>query len=324
MMPGAATISKFPQQFDWVPAVEGGARLGTYRHFVVCGLGGSQLGAMLIHAYGPRPTIAMHRDYGLPDIPESSRNDTLIILSSYSGTTEETLDSARVAVSRGLAAAAISMGGKLIPFAKEHGLPHVIIPDTGLQPRLAVGFSMLAISKLMQDDALEAQIRGAGKSVDVSVTSGEGERLAKELQGSVPLIYTSRANGALGYVWKIKINETSKIPAFCNVIPEMNHNEINGLDPVETTRPLVAKMHALFIEDASDELRNQKRMSVACEIFAERGVPVSRVVLQGEGFLKAFNSYVMSDWVSYALAAHYGVPDEATPLIAEFKKRIAS
>jgi len=322
-MPGENTISKFTQQFAWEPVVVSGDALRAYRHFIVCGVGGSQLGAMLIKHYGPEPKIILHRDYGLPKLTPEMERDSLIILSSYSGTTEETLDSGKEALARGLNIAALSTGGELIAFAREHKLASIVIPDTGLQPRLATGYSMLAMAKIFGDSALLSRIREAGKSIDVRASQAEGARLAEALWGKVPLIYTSRANGPLGYVWKIKINETSKIPAFANVIPEMCHNEINGLDPVDSTRPLIANMHVVMVEDASDVPRNQKRMRVASDIFKERGIPLSHVALTGKDFAKVFNSYVMSDWVSYALAAHYGVPDEATPLITEFKKRIA-
>src|SRR3989344_4896312 len=324
MTAGETTISKFPQQFSWEPVVEQGEKLSTYKQIVVCGVGGSQLGPMLIKSYGSHPELVLHRDYSLPDISEETRKETLVVLSSYSGTTEETLDSGREAVAIGLPAAAISTGGELIPFARQHGLPHIVIPDTGLQPRLATGFSMLAIARIIGDHDLVKRIQAAGGAIEVDSTREEGLRLAETLYGRVPLIYTSRRNEAIGYIWKIKINETSKIPAFANMIPELCHNEINGLDLVETTRSLSGSMHVVMLEDESDEPRNRKRMQVASDIFKERGIPVSHVALQGEGFAKALNSSVMADWVSYALAAHYGVPDEATPLITEFKKRIAS
>src|SRR3989344_1360889 len=323
-MAGEATISKFSQQFSWEPEVENGEKLSTYKQFVVCGVGGSQLGPMFIKNYAPHPEIVLHRDYGLPQLSEERKNETLVILSSYSRTTEETLSSAQEALSRGFPTAAISTGGDLIAFAKQHGLPYIEIPDTGLQPRLATGFSMLAIARIMGDSGLMQRIQEAGKVIDVNATREMGVRLAGDLRGKVPLIYTSRSNEPVGYIWKIKINETSKIPAFSNMVPEMCHNEINGLDAVDSTRPLLANMHVIMMEDESDEPHNRKRMQVASEIFKERGIPASHVALMGQSFTKVLNASVMADWVSYALAAYYGVPDEATPLITEFKKRIAS
>lgn len=323
-MAGENTIARVPEQFDWVPEVVHGESLREHNSFVICGMGGSQLAPMHIKQYGPEPSMLLHRDYGLPDMSEEMERQALVILSSYSGTTEETLDSGREALATGLSIAAVSTGGKLIEFAREHALPHVVIPETGLQPRLAVGYSMLAIARLMGDAALESRIRVAGQGLKVEARKDEGLRLAESLQGKVPLAYSSRANEPIAYIWKIKLNETSKIPAFFNVFPELCHNELNGLDVVDSTRALSANLHVLMLEDESDEPRDQKRMKVAGEIFEERGIPVSRIALRGAGFAKALDAAVLADWISYALAAYYGVPDEATPLIAEFKKRIAS
>jgi len=297
--------------------------LRAHSSFIVCGMGGSHLGAMHIKEYGPASDMLMHRDYGLPELSAETERQALVILSSYSGTTEEVLDSAVAALAKGLPIAAVSTGGKLIDFAREHALPHVIIPETGLQPRLAIGYSMLAVARLMGDLGLESRIRESGKRLDVNARKEEGLRLAEVLKGKVPLVYSSRANEPISYIWKIKFNETSKIPAFYNVFPELCHNEINGLDPNETSS-LRSNLHILMLEDENDDLRNRKRMKVSGDIFEERGIPVSRVALKGEGFIKALDAAILADWISYALAAYYGVPDEQTPLIAEFKKRIAS
>lgn len=324
------TIRRFPEQFDWDPVVEHHEMLGAYRHFIVCGVGGSQLGSSLIRSYGlpaqagPRSTMIIHRDYGLPDLPEGTLHDALVILSSYSGTTEETLDAGTKALARGLSIAAITTGGKLLAFARQHGLPHIVMPDRGLEPRLATGLSMLSLARLMGDRPLEESIRTAGKKAEPAADEIEGARLAGILHGKVPLMYTSARNAALGYVWKIKLNETGKIPAFCNVVPEMCHNELCGMDVVAATRPLSANMHALFLEDEDDHPRNRLRMRVAGEILEERGIPVEKVQLEGYGFEKAFRSSLLADWVSLSLARHYGVPDAATPLIADFKRRIAT
>ncbi len=322
-MAGEQTISRFTEQFDWEPVVLNSDALKAYASFIVCGMGGSQLGPMHIQQFAPKPEMILHKDYGLPDMTAAMEKQSLVILSSYSGTTEETLDSGRMALAHGLPIAAVSTGGTLIDFAREHALPYVVLPDTGLQPRLAFGYSLLAIARLMADTSLEARIRESGKKLNVQVRKDEALSLARALYGKVPLIYTSRANAPIGYIWKIKMNETAKVPAFSNMFPEMCHNEINGLDPQETSS-LRANMSIIMLTDALDDPRNQKRMQVAAGIFIERGISVLQVMLKGEGFAKALDAAIFADWISYALAAHYGVPDEATPLITEFKKRIAA
>lgn len=316
------TIHRFPEQFAWEPVVEHNDVLRAYKHFVICGMGGSQLGAMLIESYAPATNLVLHKDYGLPRLSAEMAEDALFILSSHSGTTEETLDAGRAALAEGRSIAAISTGGKLIEFAREHALPHIVIPDTGLQPRLATGYSMLALARLMRDQELEQRIRVSGAQLDPLSFREEGIKIAGLLKGRIPLFYTSTSNMPLGYIWKIKMNETAKSPAFCNVVPEMCHNELCGMDVAEGTKAISANLHAVFLEDDSDHERNKKRMDIAGAILEERGIPVMHIKLGGDSFGKAFASGLLADWVSYTLAQTYGVPDEATPLIADFKARM--
>lgn len=316
------TLARLPEQFDWQPELVHPEVLRPHKHYIVCGMGGSHLGAWLIKQFAPMPNLTIHRDYGLPDIAHEMYDDALVILSSYSGTTEEVLDSARVALEHGLPMAAISTGGKLIEFAREHAIPHIVIPETGLEPRLAIGFAALGIARLMQNASLEDAIRTGGRLLDVSGAEAGGTALGSRLLGKVPLIYASNTNLPIAFIWKIKCNENAKIPAFCNVFPEMCHNELTGFDAVESTRPLIGTFHAIFLEDPVDHPRVQKRMQVAREMLEERGVAVDVVPLDQEGFAKAFRSAVFCDWATIVLADQYGVPNPETPMVAEFKHRI--
>jgi glucose/mannose-6-phosphate isomerase len=316
------TIRRFGEQFSWKPVVEHNESLRAYKYFIVSGMGGSHLGAWLIKKYGAQANIFIHRGYGLPDLPKEVLENALIILSSYSGTTEEVLDTARAALDRGLPMAAITKGGKLLEFAREHAISHVIIPNTDLEPRMAIGYSMLGLCALMKNTGLEDNIRAAGLATNPSVGETEGARIGSALQGKIPLMYASAANAPLAYIWKIKLNETSKIPAFCNVFPELCHNELSGFDSVDSTKALSSQMHAVFLDDEADLQRNKDRMRVAFEVLSEHGVPVIRVPLTGWGFEKAFDAALLADWVSLNLAKGYNVPNPETPLISDFKKRI--
>lgn len=318
------TLRRFGEQFAWTPEVQNSEHLGTQRNFVVAGMGGSHLGADLIKSYGTVTNLIIHRDYGLPSAPDGFMQDALLILSSYSGNTEETLDAGRIAQGLGLSIAAISTGGKLLDFAREHHYPYVQIPDTGLQPRMAIGFSMIGIARLMQNRELEEGVYAAGKRVDGLVGREEGKRLAEIFADKIPVFYSSEMNAPLAYIWKIKMNETGKSPAFYNVFPELCHNELTGFDVVDSTRALSANIKLAFLDDFSDHPRVRVRMQVAGEIFAERGLSVEKIPLAGKsGFEKAFNAALLADWVSMNLAKHYGVPDEAVPVVEDFKKRIS-
>jgi glucose/mannose-6-phosphate isomerase len=321
--PMEETLSRFREQFSWRPEVENALKLGSYHHFIVAGMGGSHLGAWLIKKHNPELDIIIHRNYGLPPIQEGNLRNTLFIASSFSGTTEETLDAAQAAVDRGMHVAAIATGGKLLEFAREKGLPFVTIPDSGLEPRMAIGYAMKGIAKLLGDPNLESAIREGGLSVEPVRGQAQGMAIAEKLIDKIPVIWSSSANAPLGFIWKIKFNETSKIPAFCNVMPELCHNEFTGFDVVDSTRAVSSKLHIIMLEDDKDHPRIQKRMRIAREMLEARGIPVERVTLEGEGFAKVFSAALLGDWVSLGLARHYKVPNPETPLIAEFKKKMA-
>ena len=153
-------------------------------------MGGSHLGARLLLRHNPMLNLSIHSDYGLPREPIERLHTALIVASSYSGETEETLDAAHRAVEAGLAVAVVTTGGALADFAREKSLPLILIPKGGIEPRMAVGASMLALARLMRNEALEKEIRETGMRIDVQRGQADGETLAGHLVGSIPIIYT--------------------------------------------------------------------------------------------------------------------------------------
>src|ERR1043166_4390517 len=105
------TLKRFGEQFNWHPIIENAQKLGAHGSFVVAGMGGSHLGAWLIQKFDPRLDLKIHRNYGFPVLTDPEIRNSLFIASSYSGTTEETLDSVKAAYEKGMHIAAISTGG---------------------------------------------------------------------------------------------------------------------------------------------------------------------------------------------------------------------
>lgn len=315
------TLGRFNEQFDWDPVIINESALGTFSSYLVSGMGGSHLGAWLIDRFGSGKDILIHRGYGLPAAHDLDRR--LCIASSYSGTTEETIDALDTALSAGLSSAVIAKGGALIERAHEKSIAHIVLPDAGLEPRMAIGYSMLALARLMQDRVLEDAIRSAGKAVDPHASKEAGAALAERLKGKIPLIWASHHNLPLAYIWKVKFNETSKIPCFCDYFPELSHNEFTGFDVQDSTRSLASQLVVVMLHDANDHPRIQKRMQLSSDMLGERGIGVEHVTLSGTGFAKAFDAALLADWAALPLALHYNVPNPETPLIAEFKKRMA-
>lgn len=317
-------IKKFNEQLRYEPAIQNAEKLGTHKKFAVIGMGGSALAADLLRVWNPKIDLVLHRDYGLPQLSDESWHDRLVIASSYSGNTEETIAGFEDAHARGLPLAAISVGGKLAARAKELGVPYVQLPDTGIQPRMALGFSFNALLALMDEKETLTAAHEVGTNFSGENCEAKGKEIAETLKNAVPIIYSSRANGPLAYVWKIVCNETGKIPAFVNVFPEMNHNELTGFDVAPTTWVLSANMHILMLHDSEDNPRIQKRMQVAARLLEEKGIKNSFVELKtGSPIIKIFSSVVTAFWTAYYLAKGYGVEPEAVPLVETFKKLIA-
>ena len=316
-------IKNFHKQFTYQPVVVHADKLTQKSKFVVGGMGGSHLAAGLLLANDPALDLFIHRDYGLPSL--SDAKDRLFIASSYSGNTEETIDFAVQAHKKGYAVATVSVGGKLLEFAQKNGLPHIVIPDTKIQPRSALGFSMNALAKLLGDEALLSELSGLSSKLLLEELKGKGEALAEALRSKVPVIYASTRNSAVAYNWKIKMNETGKIPAFYNVFPELNHNEMTGFDAISTTEGLSRKFHFILLTDSADHPKIGKRMHVCRKLYEDRGFPVTEVALAGDSTLeRIFSSLLVADWTAVNIAKIYGTEAEQVPMVEEFKKLVSS
>ena len=215
-------IRTFATQFNFDPEIRNIEHFSFMDSFVLCGMGGSHLAAGLLKMSNPNLDVYIHRDYGLPALSHKKFSSSLFIASSYSGNTEEVLDFAEQALQKNYAVAVVALAGKLIEFAKEHELPYIQLPDVGIQPRAALGFSLLALAKLTNNHELIADLRALSFHINPLGKEEEGRNFAEALDKKIPIIYSSQRNVALAYTWKITFNETAKIPAFYNILPELN------------------------------------------------------------------------------------------------------
>lgn len=316
-------IKAFTKQFSFRPEVNNAPKLKAKSKYIIIGMGGSHLAAGLLKSSYPILNISVYSDYGLPMLPEHDLRESLIILCSYSGDTEEVLFAAKEAKLRELDVAVISSGGALTEFAKEHYMPHVVIPETGIEPRMAVGFMMLALSRLMQNEMVEEDVRKFGSILDVDASVAEADILAQSVFGKIPVVYASNKNLALAYNWKIKFNETGKTPCFYNVFPELNHNEISSYD-VGGFKNGSENIFVILLSDEDDNDRIKVRFSITKDFLKEKNILFYEIKLKGESQIsKILNSIVMAEWVALKVASKLNMPDAKTPLISEFKKRLS-
>jgi glucose/mannose-6-phosphate isomerase len=311
------TITKLHTQFSYVPEVVNIDQLGVYKHYVVAGMGGSHLAAGILKMWKPGIEVYVHKSYDLPPFDESFLEESLCIASSYSGNTEEVLSFAEEALERGLPLAVIATGGALLALAQKHHLPYIQLPNDGVQPRCALGYSLIALATLTNEPGCVSDMHRLGETFRAVTYRTHGETLAEELGSKIPVIYSSLDTMPVAYNWKIKCNETGKIPAFYNIFPELNHNEMQGYDAVQ------APVHFIVLRDANDHPRIQKRMEVLSDMLRERGYGVSVVVLEGPTVLeKVFASLATADWMALAIAERGGQEPAAVPMIEAFKKRL--
>lgn len=316
-------ILDFHKQFEYQPKIENKSNLKKQKQFVVLGMGGSHLAADALRAYNPNIPVIIHSDYGLPAVSLEILKNSLVIASSYSGNTEEVIEGLESARKKKLSIAVIAVGGKLLELAKKYRLPYIQLPNTGIQPRSALGFSLMALLTLMDQKQALNEAKKLCKILKPKIIEKAGKGLAQKLQRQVPIVYTSENNRALAYNWKIKLNETGKIPAFYNVIPELNHNEMTGFDVAKTTTQLSNNFTFLFLTDSSDHPKNQKRMKIVEKLYKKRGLQTITLPLKGKTrFERMFTSLLLADWTAVHLAAVYGLESEQVPMVEEFKKLV--
>ena len=299
---------------------------------VVAGMGGSASGARLAAAViGPRlrRPFVVNDDYALPGW---AGPDTLVLCSSYSGATEETLSAYDDATARRARLLVATTGGPLAERARRDGVPVIPMPG-GFQPRAAVGYSLVV--------ALEAAaVAGAAPSLRDEVEAaaslaqglakqwgpdgpddGEAKTLSRRLHGTVPVIAGAELAAAAAYRWKCQVNENAGLPAFASSLPEADHNEIVGWPAAQE----LGRFSAVVLEDPGAHPRNALRAELTAAA-AEAGTDVvERVAAHGETRTERVVSLVLlGDLVSLYLAVLRGKDPATVAPIDALKQGMAS
>lgn len=315
-------------------------RQAASNRIAIFGLGGSAIGGDLLRSYAAATpgadhlNISVHRGYTAPAWLDG---DTNTVFSSYSGETEETLsafDDARKKSDRGLV---ITTGGTLGKKGVTFGMPIINIPP-GYQPRCAIAYSFFPLLlATARSGAMDTRgTRANNKGIKELLTIVEARRddyaskaaknpalaLAKKLQNTIPVIYS--ANERMDVVnlrWRGQLQENAKQMAFGNVLPEMNHNEINGWQHPKT---LTKHASVILMRDADDHARVKLRFSALDEIVKKHVKQV--ITVEGEGttlMARMFSAIYFGDWVSWHLAVLNGVDPSPVPVIQSLKAVLA-
>ena len=295
---------------------------GTFKNVIICGVGGSALPADILNALVvSKIPISIHRDYNLPT---SANEDSLIVCISYSGNTEETLSALQESITKNITVIGIATGGKIEKICLDNNIALVKIP-AGIQPRSATGYLFSALATVLANcgiiDDISSDILNTSEELEKinNILEKEGKVLAKKLVKKMPIVYASNNLQALAKIWKIKFNENSKIPAFHNFFPELNHNEMVGYTNVKKT----SNLHVLIIKDKDDHPRTVKRMDLLSLLLKEKNIKTDFIeTKEGTLMFRVFSNLLLGDWTSYYLAISNKTDPTPVVMVEEFKQML--
>lgn len=295
---------------------------GNFKNVIICGMGGSTLPVGVLNTVAsPNVPVLAHRDYNLP---KEANENSLIVCISYSGNTEETLSALEKAIEKKLKIVSIATGGRIEEICKKNNLPFVKIPS-GIEPRSALGYLFASLAKVLSNSGiiedLSEEITKTAKDLKELMEDLEkhGKDLAKKLSNKIPVVYASNGLKNIARIWKIKLNENSKTPAFWNYFPELNHNEMVGFSRLEKDNPF----YFVILRDHQENTRNLKRMELFATLLKEKHSGISFVeIKQGPLMSRAFSTLLLGDWVSYYLALENKVDPTPVKMVEDFKKML--
>jgi glucose/mannose-6-phosphate isomerase len=295
------------------------------RYVLVAGMGGSAIGADLLASYAALrcsvPVIVL-RDYHLP--AWANGPETLVITSSHSGNTEETLSVFDQARGRGCRVLAITTGGKLAEIAAAQGQPVWIFVHSG-QPRAAVGYSfglllaaftrlgLLPDPSMELKDALDA-MRDQRESLkpETPVRFNPAKRMAGQLMGRTVAVFAADFLAPVARRWKGQLAELAKAWGQFEEIPEADHNTLAGLDNPES---ILIQTFALFLTAPSNHARNRLRLEYTRQIMMTQAVNTDVIEARGSSSLAHMWTLLhFGDYTAYYLAIAYG--EDPTPVEA--------
>lgn len=301
------------------------------QNVVLGGMGGSALAANMLHTWpGLNVPFEIVRDYQLPNYVGEN---TLFIASSYSGNTEETLATLAQAEAKNARIVVIAAGGKLEEIAKEKGYPFYALP-TNFQPRMAVFYNFAALIQLLEPTGLigkgkhEALQQAAtwlsdhvdNWKVDAPTKDNQAKQIALDLVGKSPVIYAGGLLYPAAYKWKINFNENSKNIAWCNQLPEFNHNEFLGW----TSHPVDKPYAVVYLRTDLDHPQTKKRFDVTEQLLSGKWPHPMTINAEGETILEQMLWVIsLGDMVSVYLALLNGLNPSPVDMIEKLKKALA-
>ncbi len=281
-------------------------------NIVVAGMGGSAIGGDLLKDWARNKVIVpieVSREYNLPEYAD---HKTLVIVSSYSGDTEESLSSFLDATKRGCMVFCISSGGELLKAAEKHNVPYLQVPS-GMPPRAALPYMVIPLFVFMEKiglaEGVKEEIKETAMVLEKIVKENGpenplGENFAKStahfMWESAPVVYGHGFYRSVAQRFKQQFNENSKSPAKWEYFPELNHNEIVGW----SGKGEQCKLYSIiFIRDVDEPGEIESRINITKAMIESTGIVTFDLNVQGKSRLaKMLSTIVVGDFMSVYLA----------------------
>jgi glucose/mannose-6-phosphate isomerase len=299
-------VQNFPKQLSEALQISGAAKISAGKNIqnvLITGLGGSGIGgtiaAELAHKQSAVPVV-VSKDYFIPSFVNEN---TLVIVSSYSGNTEETLNAMQLAIEKGAQIVCITSGGKIKELAEKHAFDLIIIPG-GNPPRSCLGYSLVQLLHVLEvKGVLSFNYRKQIEEVIGLLNAGQADiqkqahDFAERLFKKIPVIYTLGATEGVAVRFRQQINENSKMLCWHHVIPEMNHNELVGWAEKNEN------MAVCVLRTDFDYERNLRRLDINKTVIAKYTSTIFEIHGKGSTpLVQALYLIHLTDWVSCYIA----------------------
>jgi glucose/mannose-6-phosphate isomerase len=290
---------------------------------VVSGLGGSGIGGTIVaelSAFEGSMPVHVCKEYSLPSWVST---DTLVIISSYSGETEETLATFQQAIQKGCMIICITSGGTVAKLATEHHLDAILIPG-GNPPRACLGYSLVQLLGIFEHYGwLKNALSSVENSMNYMISHkshflSEGEAIAKSISYSLPIIYTCSGYEGIAIRFRQQLNENAKMLCWHHVFPEMNHNELVGWADKN------AKIATMYFKNEDDFYRSAKRMDIVQGILSNRAGKSLELNSVGANRLERMMYWIhLGDWISWFASVERNVDAVEINVINHLKSEMS-
>lgn len=319
-------LKDFPLQFGKVLVIAAKVKIPKkkYSNVIIAGMGGSSLPAAIIETYlGDRlkAPILICQNYSLP---REANAKSLVFASSFSGNTEETLSVYKECRRKKIQMVGITTGGELAKLCVKDKVPKIKLPQEGIQPRCGTGYMFTGILVAMTKAGLAPnkanEIKATAEALTKMTFEENAKQIAPKLKGKLIIVYASEKYKDVARIWKIKFNENSKILAFYNYFPELNHNEIVGF--TNFRKENIPTM-VIILRNRADHPQILKRMEITSDIIREKGGEVINIEMpEGNPLTQIFGTLYFGDFVSYYLALEYETDPSPVEVVEYLKKRL--